>query len=61
MNRSASASANGAQTREENGVPWQNTTGGPDPARAQAIRRPSHVEGLGQLHAEIHGARPGER
>ena len=42
MNRSASASAYGAQTREENGVPWQNTTGGPEPAGAQAIRRPSH-------------------
>ena len=42
MNRSASASAYGAQTLEENGVPWQNTTAGPDPARAQAIRRPSH-------------------
>ena len=28
MNRSASASAYGAQTLEEKGVPWQNTTGG---------------------------------
>src|ERR671918_3157561 len=37
-----SASANGRQSHDDQGVPWQNTTAGPDPALHQAIRRPSH-------------------
>src|ERR671914_892002 len=37
-----SASANGRHSHDDQGVPWQNTTAGPAPARPQAIRRPSH-------------------
>src|SRR5918992_5357140 len=37
------ASANGRHSHDDHGVPWQNTTAGPDPARPHAIRRPSHA------------------
>ena len=42
MKSELSASANGCHTREENGVPWQSTSPGPEPARPHAISRPCH-------------------
>src|SRR5690554_7741859 len=38
----ASASAKGAHSDEDHGVPWQNTTAGPLPCLSQATERPRH-------------------
>ncbi len=40
MKSPLSASAKGRHSQDDQGVPWQNTTAGPEPARSQAIRRP---------------------
>ena len=36
-------SAIGAHSRDDHGVPWQSTTGGPLPWRDQATRRPRQL------------------
>lgn len=53
----------GAGDRGDHGVPWQNTTAGPDPARFQAIRRPcqsknSMIPKLGQRGVSTQNSLP---